>query len=541
MLSLAGCDDDTPVKPTPSDPTPTTPEPEPEPAPWDGTYVEMEDPGDVVDEGSYDDGCRFLAAENPDPAMCADPSQFDISGCDAAGLAAAEFTGIYSSVLRIERRIRDGQPPSDSIAWSGSDFRLFEDGATGTMFRVPLVTRQTSDGRFFLYNKRQLPNNTTTSTALMGCHVRGPGLITGCFVSCSSNPRTGRTVGTFAAHRMSWHGDEGESSGGLKLVSETRVQGGFPSDIYVTKGHAYVVSLAEPPLLGGLDVFDVRDPKNPVRKTTISLQGDNSWNGVWAKSDALYIAANGSGLIVYDISDPANPVFVRHFEAEPYGVHTVLVDGDRLYAMAPDIGTRIYDVTNPLDPVLRTVVSLSEEFAYGGPHDSFVYEDRLYISNAYGGYSIMDVSNLDDVKHLGQYVHSDASFAHHSAVGTFAGRTIAFEAGELNGSHVRVLDVSAPEKVVKIGEFRMRPPASIHNVLLKDDRLYIAWYQEGLRVLDVSNPTKPRQVAHFNTFRDTDPNRTERIIEGAIGVRLPEDGLVYVVDTSRGLMVFDPK
>ncbi|MCE9668290.1 hypothetical protein LY474_10730 [Myxococcus stipitatus] len=544
MLSLAGCDDDssakpTPTSPTPVDPTPTDPEPEPEPVPWDGTYTELEDPGDLVDEGPYDEACRFLAAENPDPAVCEDPSQFDISGCDAAGLAATETTGIYSSLLRIEQRLRDGQPPSNTLAWSAVDFRLFADGTTGTVFRTPLVTRETSNGRFFLLSKRQLPNNTTTTTALMGCHARTPGLITGCFVSCSSNPRTGRTVGTFAAHRMSWHGHEGESSGGLKLVSESSTPVGLPADIYVAKGHAYVVSLAEGPRLGGLSVFDVSDRKHPVLRTTISLPGDNSWNGVWSKGDALYIAANGSGLIVYDISKPAEPVFVRHFETAPYGVHTVLVDGDRLYAMAPSIGTYVYDVTHPLDPVLRTVVSPGTEFALGGPHDSFVYEGRLYISHEFDGYIVMDVSNLDDVRVLGHYPHPDRGYAHHSAVGTFAGRTIAFEGGEFSGAHLRVLDVGAPERIVKMGEFRLRPAASIHNILLKGERLYIAWYQEGLRVLDVSNPTKPTQVAHYNTFRDSDPNRTDNLFEGAIGVRLGDDGTIYVVDTSRGLLIFD--
>jgi hypothetical protein len=58
-------------------------------------------------------------------------------------------------------------------------------------------------------------------------------------------------------------------------------------------------------------------------------------------------------------------------------------------------------------------------------------------------------------------------------------------------------------------------------------------------VLDVSNPTRPRQVAHYNTFRETDPDRTDSILDGAIGIRVPGDGRVYLVDTSRGLLIFD--
>ena len=80
---------------------------------------------------------------------------------------------------------------------------------------------------------------------------------------------------------------------------------------------------------------------------------------------------------------------------------------------------------------------------------------------------------------------------------------------------------------------------SIHNMLLVGQRLYVAWYQEGVRLLDVSNPTQPRQVAHYNTFRETDPERTDDMFEGAVGIRVPGDGYVYVVDTSRGLLFFN--
>jgi len=74
--------------------------------------------------------------------------------------------------------------------------------------------------------------------------------------------------------------------------------------------------------------------------------------------------------------------------------------------------------------------------------------------------------------------------------------------------------------------------------VLKGERLYIAHYQHGVRVLDVSVPESPREVAYYNTFRETDPGRGDSFYEGAIGIRVPGDGYVYVVDTSRGLLVF---
>ena len=88
-----------------------------------------------------------------------------------------------------------------------------------------------------------------------------------------------------------------------------------------------------------------------------------------------------------------------------------------------------------------------------------------------------------------------------------------------------------------IGEYGLRPELSIHNMILQGTKLYVAYYQEGVRVLDVSHPPKPREVAYFNTYRETDPGRAGGTFEGAIGIRVPGDGFLYVVDTARGLLI----
>ncbi|NTX05648.1 hypothetical protein HUA75_28225 [Myxococcus sp. CA040A] len=88
-----------------------------------------------------------------------------------------------------------------------------------------------------------------------------------------------------------------------------------------------------------------------------------------------------------------------------------------------------------------------------------------------------------------------------------------------------------------MGEYRLPGWASIHNLELKGNRLYIAHYQHGVRVLDVSIPKSPRELAYFNTWRATDPLRGTSSWDGAIGIRVPGDGYVYTVDSVRGLLI----
>ncbi|MCP3168536.1 LVIVD repeat-containing protein [Myxococcus qinghaiensis] len=513
---LSGCEDS---------PSPSTPDAGP--YVWDGTYTELEDPGDWQDPGPLAP-CSSSAVAAQQGA-CDDLSLFDVSQCDSQALSAIPPEGIYLSDGRGERQLADGGVGIVSVPIG---FLLKEDG--GTMYDEPLRFKETQGGRFSLIGRL---TRTDLTVSMVGCKTPAPNVITGCFAYC----RRGRLSlkGTFEAHRVALSTGEPESSGGLNLVSERFVPVGLPADIYVAKGHAYVVSLPDKGRAGGLTVIDVRTPTAPVVTTTITLPEDNSWNGVWAKGDALYVASNGTGPIVYDISNPALPTFVKSLPTGDFGAHTVLVDNDRLYAMVPNTGTHVYDLTEPLNPVLRTIISLPEDAELGGPHDAFAYENRLYISSSFGGYNVVDVTHLDNVSRLGRYERSMDEYAHHSAVGTFGGKTIAFEGGEFNASHVRVLDVTDPSRIVKIGEFRMRKVTSMHNLILRGNLLYVAWYHEGLRVLDVSNPTKPRQVAHHHTFRESDPFRGDSIFEGAFGVRIPGDGYVYVVDSSRGLLIFN--
>lgn len=500
---------------------------EPPPPPEPPLEVDTDELGDRVDSGRFA-SCRYVEGTAP----CGALESFDLTGCNLASLAEVDRNGFYTQQTR-----RDTEPPFFSYA----SFRLSADG-TQDLFRGsrPTVKQVTADS-FYLSLTTTTPQRTTLNSQV-GCRVE-QGRLYGCFASC----RDGRLVssGTFQAWRLGWRPGEAEASG-LRLAAEARVQQGVPVDVYVTQGHAYVVSLPDQGMRGALSVFDVSDKSNPVLRRTLTLQTDgssSSWNGVWAKGNALYVASAALGVIVFDITDPANPQFVLSAPQEQINVHTVFVDGDRLYAMSPSPtpATLIFDITNPLAPVLlsRYVIpgySPQDPLA-GYPHDAFAFEGRLYINHLSKGYIITDPSDPANVRKLGEYTYLDAS-SHANAVGRFGDRVIAFEGGENWGAHLRVLDVTDPARPRFLARYRMTPNVSIHNMILKGERLYVAWYQYGVRVLDVSRPEQPRELAYYNTFRETDPGRGRTFFDGAIGIRVPGDGYVYAVDMLRGLMIF---
>jgi hypothetical protein len=500
---------------------------------WDGTYTPLEEKGDSIDKGPFA-ACSSSIVNDAGMALpCGSPETFNLSACDRSTLSRLSPDGIYG--LRV-------RSSSTFFGYGFYSFQISSAGGAENFNTYPLVEKQVSGQNLYVSAKRTLTDGGTTLWAIAGCQAQDAQSFTGCYQTCT-NGGARRTSGTFDGTRLQ-RLNEPETSG-IDLVSEAKVELGLPVDIYVAKNHAYVVSVNQSrptPVTGGLTVFDVTDKGRPVLRKVVTLAGDGYWNAVWAKGDALYVGSGNHGVLVFDITDPADPKMVRGVPGDTFDVHTIYVDGDRMYAQAAGANqVLIFDVSKPLEPVLLNRYTVpADDNGLGYPHDSFAYQNRLYINQMGQGYYVLDVTDAANPKSLGAYTYDAHLYnpTHANAVGTFAGRTIAFEGGENTNAHLRVLDVTDPTRITKIGEYAMRPQTSIHNMLLVGKRLYVAWYAEGVRVLDVSNPTQPRELAFANTFRDSDPGRTGGLFVGAIGIRVPGDGYVYVVDTTRGLLIY---
>jgi hypothetical protein len=525
--------------------------------------------GGLVDTADWEGtgplaNCNFI--QGTTGAQCGELSSFNLSSCQRTTLNGVGREGVFTSHGRIAR-------PDGGVSYFVRSFSLRNDGGTQTFngWSTPDMdlTKQFDANTWFV-SRHTTPvlrdgGTYNQTVGYAGCSAEDSNHFTGCYAVCNDGQAI--EVGSFRAARITPGRGESEASG-LALVSETLIHYpdnpdyfyGLPVDIYVTKEHAYVVSVdGSYQGRGGLTVFNVSDPAHPTLVKQIS-SGGGYWNGVWAKGDALYIASSRNGVVTYDITNPANPVLTPVQVQEAVDAHTVFVEGNQLYAMGDP--TRIYDISNPRAPALlgRYVPpSVPNGDPRGYVHDAFVYKGRMY--SYYWGYGmqISDVSRVttEGPVALGSYRYAanpdgspwlNYSHSHAGAVGTYGDRLIAFEGGEDWGSHLRVLDVTNPASVKFITRYRLRQEASIHNMILDEakKRLYIAYYQEGVRVLDVADPARPQEIAYYNTFRSEDPMRGLSFYEGAIGIRVPKApdvsaanaGLIYVIDTSRGLLIF---
>jgi hypothetical protein len=89
-----------------------------------------------------------------------------------------------------------------------------------------------------------------------------------------------------------------------------------------------------------------------------------------------------------------------------------------------------------------------------------------------------------------------------------------------------------------IGQYQTRPETSISGIVAIGDRAYIAYYHDGVRVLDLADPTAPKLLGYFNTWDPSDISTGSWLFESARGIDVdPSQRLIYVADTQRGLII----
>jgi len=337
---------------------------------------------------------------------------------------------------------------------------------------------------------------------------------------------------------------------------------GATTDLWVfegTDGRDYVYT-------GTMDAatmyaWDVTDPTNPVITDSVKVDGRRQ-NDVKINADATLaiITSEGAsnrrnGFTVLDISDAAHPSIITHFtEGLTGGVHNVWIEGDLVYAVHNGTNAvHIVDISDPVNPVNAGRWQVDNPAR--SLHDVMVLDGLAYLSYWDDGLVILDVGagikggTPTEPQLVSQYEyrtqHGAESYGNtHHAIRyrnyVFLGDEI-FGCSEcVNGprGHVHVVDVTDIENPREVATYRV-PEAGAHNLWAEDDKLYVAYYQGGLRVVDISGELmgdlyrQGREIGWYMT-EDEDgytPNKTD-----TWGPQ-PYKGNIFVSDFSSGLWV----
>jgi hypothetical protein len=359
-----------------------------------------------------------------------------------------------------------------------------------------------------------------------------------------------------------------------------------------------VATLQNPTGTSAEDVVVYTAPYGPLAGHDIAASGIQWCGGGRHDPDAIH------GLMLWDVTDATHPVELGFYDSGccTRGVHEFEVESrsdlspGRTFAYAtvpagsyPDAENpnglrdaagkgdfRLIDITDPAHPSEVSTWKVQQE---GGPfaaqgcdpdgnygHGAEPSEDGTLVFLSYwdSGYIRLDVTdpahpvytgraafpvNADGDAHSSQYDEDDhLLFSADEDFCKTSGSGI-----EKGFGYMRVWDFSDPAHVEQIGSYKT--PRSlgtddqgagdfvIHNNFLVGDTIYSSWYSDGVRVVDVSNPRSPKEVAYFVPPATENPVKPSQ--RGVLtnttqvwGVVVDEaTGLVYASDMNSGLWI----
>ena len=241
----------------------------------------------------------------------------------------------------------------------------------------------------------------------------------------------------------------------------------------------------------GTSFVDVTDPRHPVEAEFI-VGAPSRWREMQTHSHYCYIVnETGGGVQIVDLVNPLHPVEVATFDSTFQTAHTIHIRDGFAYANGTNGGMRILDLADPIHP--------REVAVWGGRyvHDCFVRGDLLYACNiSNGGFTILNIADKANPVELSFTQYAGA--ATHNAWTTDNGNYL-FTTDETDGGRLKVWNVQDPRHPNYVTEWGA-PAGIVHNVVVRSDTAYVAYYTEGLQVLDVSNPTQPLLVGSYDTF-----------------------------------------
>ena len=300
-------------------------------------------------------------------------------------------------------------------------------------------------------------------------------------------------------------------------------EGGDGRDYAVTgtwgaDGTAYFWDVTDPASITKIDSIQV--DARTVNDVKISEDGNI---GVISREGA---SNRKNGLVILDTSNPRDvKVLSRFDENMTGGVHNVFIDKGYIYALS---GGQKYYIINIKDPKNPFAVGKFELDTPGHSiHDVWVEDGIAYSSNWGDGLQLVDVGNgiangsPENPVQFASYAYP--SGANHAAfpfrsksTGKFyvIGGDEIFPYGlnmngpNMAGGFLHFIDFSNLDEPKEVARYEL-PFAGSHNFWIEDETLYVAFYNGGVRIIDISGDlmgdllAQGREIAFI---RPSDPN-----------------------------------
>ncbi|NNF02890.1 MAG: choice-of-anchor B family protein, partial [Rhodothermales bacterium] len=282
---------------------------------------------------------------------------------------------------------------------------------------------------------------------------------------------------------------------------------------------------------------DVTDPSNPVLVGTLPLTSTarpSVWRDIKVFKDHAFIVADGAGehgMQVFDLRQLRNvenpPVEFEetaHY-GEIYSAHNIVINEDTGYAYSVGSssggttcggGLHMIDINEPANPTFAGCYSDGETgrrgtgyshdaqcVIYHGPDPDYDGHEICLGSNE-TALSIADVTDKENPVTVSTATYPNVAYTHQGWLTDDHRYFYMNDEGDepqglVEGTRTLIFDLEDLDEPVLVGEHIAETTETDHNLYIKDNLMYQSNYGAGFRVLDISDPANPVEVAYFDT------------------------------------------
>ncbi|MBK6751844.1 MAG: VCBS repeat-containing protein [Pyrinomonadaceae bacterium] len=273
----------------------------------------------------------------------------------------------------------------------------------------------------------------------------------------------------------------------------------------------------------GVFIFNISNPDAPVLASWYNPGANLQFlEAIVIGNRGYFGTGNTGGVHIVDLTNPASPQLLGIVNSTNGGGHNTIHEmmvfdqGGQRYLLENSNSTgtgtardlRIINVTNPAAAVLKWSFQSSDG---GWVHAMHIRGNRLFLSGFVSStrVDIYDMSTLASQAPVLLGSVAVGFNSNHSAWTSEDGNYLysAREIGDsasANPGDIRVFDVTNPGSAFLVKRVSMNDLGIVavtpHNPVVMGNKLYVAWYQAGTLVFDITDPSDPVLAGRYDTW-----------------------------------------